>query len=437
MLTRTVLNNPYIPHVPTARQGVFLSLPHADAFYGGAAGGGKSDALLMAALQFVDQPNYAAILFRRTYADLALPGALMDRAHDWLGPTDARWADKDKQWVFPSNATINFGYLESDRDRYRYQSSEFQFVGFDELTQFSAVQHGYLFSRLRKLKSASIPLRMRGASNPGNVGHQYVKERYVDPGDADRPFIPAKLRDNPHVDQESYSRMLLNLDEPTRRQLADGIWDEPINEGAYYKQQYEKTEAERRIGFVPYEPMLQVDTFWDLGTASGRDSMTVWFVQRFGREIRIIDCYGVGGEGFPHMAQVLRERGYNFGKHYAPHDIVVKEMGTGKTRLEQAKALGIRFERVPDIGVAEGIAAARLLFDRCWFDKTKCATGLRALKNYRKEWDERGQCWKDHPLKDWTADYADAFRMMAVGIKELPQGLPPPKVVTDYRIFRR
>lgn len=198
----------------------------------------------MAALQFVDRPDYAAILFRRTYADLALPGALMDRAHEWLQSTGAHWNDQDKQWVFPRGATLNFGYLEAENHKFRYQSANFNFVGFDEATQFSHTQLLYLFSRLRRATGNDIPSRFRCASNPGNVGHEFIKVRYVDPGNPEKPFVPAKLQDNPHVDQTDYRQSLAELDENTRLQLEEGIWDEPIAEGAYYKSQYEKAEAE-------------------------------------------------------------------------------------------------------------------------------------------------------------------------------------------------
>ena len=437
LLTATVLKNKWIPHIPTARQALFLILPHEEAFYGGAAGGGKSDGLLMAALQYVDRPGYSALLLRRTFADLALPGALLDRAHDWLGNTGARWRDQDKQWVFPTPAgkppTLNFGYLEHDKDKYRYKSAEFQFIGPDETTQFSESQYTYLFSRLRRLQGSDIPIRMRSASNPGDIGHEWVKRTFVSPGHADRPFIQAGLADNPHIDQIAYRKSLSRLDEQTRRQLEEGIWDEPTPGGAYWGTQYEAAEESGRIINLPHDPALPVDTWWDLGTASGRDSMTAWFTQPDGRAIRAIRAYGVGGEGLPHMAQYLQSLGYTYRSHNAPHDIVVKEVGTGKTRLETAKTLGIKFEIVPQIGLFEGIQAARNIFSRVWFDRTNCAIGLRALKNYRKDWDERGQCWKDHPLKDWTNDYADGFRMLAVGYKErLPQGRGPGDLKSDY-----
>lgn len=235
---RTVINNPFIPHRPTVKQAEFLACTELqELLYGGAAGGGKSEALLMAALQYVHEPNYGALLLRRTFADLALPGALMDRAHGWLQGSDAYWVDREKTWLFPSGATVTFGYLETENDKYRYQSAEFQFVGFDELTQFTETQYRYLFSRLRRRKDSGVPIRMRAASNPGGVGHNWVFRRFVDPSTASAPFISALLEDNPHVDQSEYNDMLSRLDANTRKQLRLGIWkqDPP---GALWKRDW-------------------------------------------------------------------------------------------------------------------------------------------------------------------------------------------------------
>lgn len=220
-----VLDNPYVPHEPTIKQAEFLVYTGRECMFGGAAGGGKSDSLLMSALMYASQTDYSALILRRTYADLSLPGAIMDRAGEWLRSTDAQWHDKSKTWIFPSGATLTFGYLETENDKYRYQGAEFQCICFDELTQFSETQYQYLFSRLRKLEGSDVPLRIRAASNPGGLGHQWVRERFIVGGADDRLFIPARLSDNPYLNQEQYAASLKALDPVTRAQLEDGNWD--------------------------------------------------------------------------------------------------------------------------------------------------------------------------------------------------------------------
>lgn len=217
-------NREFIPHSPTIKQALFLGLSCREAMYGGAAGGGKSDALLMAAAQYVDVPGYAALLLRRSYKDLALPGAIMDRAFAWWR-SKAHWNNDTKTFTFPSGATITFSYLSNDADVYRYQGAEFQFVGFDELTQFSERQYKYLFSRTRRLAGSNVPIRMRAASNPGGSGHAWVYERFLATGRvAGRIFVPARLHDNPYLDAAEYTESLSELDPITRQQLLGGVW---------------------------------------------------------------------------------------------------------------------------------------------------------------------------------------------------------------------
>lgn len=215
----------YWPHLATvsAQQAAFLVLDQLEAGYGGAAGGGKSDALLAGAVQYVDHPGYAALILRRTFADLALPGAAMARSKEWLS-NSAHWSDRDKTWTFPGGATLTFGYLEHEDDVYRYQSSEFQYIGFDELTQFSEKQYRYLFSRLRRTHGLDVPLRMRWASNPGGVGHAWVKRSFIDKRKPGVIFIPARVADNPGLVVDEYVASLQHLDETLRAQLLDGDW---------------------------------------------------------------------------------------------------------------------------------------------------------------------------------------------------------------------
>lgn len=231
--------HPSEPWAPTAPQAAFLCLSDKEVMYGGAAGGGKSDALLVAALQYVDVPGYTALILRKTFADLSLPDAIMDRAKRWLqGLPGVWWSEKYKTFTFEiagrQPATLTFGFLQKPTDHLRYQGSAFQFIGFDELTQFPDDQYRYLFSRLRKPEGMPVPLRMRSASNPGGPGHDWVAarfnlqpdpitgERQLPPGK--RRFIPAKLSDNPHLDQEAYTEALMELGPIELARLLHGDW---------------------------------------------------------------------------------------------------------------------------------------------------------------------------------------------------------------------
>lgn len=234
--------SPYTTHKPSPKQLAFLAFDGLEAFYGGAAGGGKSDALLMAALQYVDVPNYSAVLFRRSYTDLALPGALMDRAHEWLADAikrkEVRWDRETHTFHFPSGATIAFGYISAPRDMYRYQSAEFQYIAFDEIAEWPDDEaYKFLFSRLRKTHAIDVPLRVRCASNPIGPGAVWVRRRFLEnnppaSGEGQRIYVPANFEDNPYLEKESYLRSLRELPESTQRRLIEGSWEE-IDDAAF------------------------------------------------------------------------------------------------------------------------------------------------------------------------------------------------------------
>jgi predicted phage terminase large subunit-like protein len=302
-LEQTVLKNTYQPHKPTPKQANMLVAPEKEVMFGGAAGGGKSDGLLMDALQFVEYPGYSALLLRRTYKDLSLPDALMDRAFQWLYKTNAKWNEAKKTWTFPSGAKIVFGYLARLADVYQYQGAAFQFIGFDELTQFEKFQYTYLFSRLRRLEGVHIPLRMHSATNPGNIGHEWVKERFISKPTERRLFIPSFLQDNPHLDREAYRESLQELDPVTRRQLEEGDWD-VLAGGEYFKRHWFKPasydfDEANKIPLIP--KMVRLLRFWDLaGTEAKKGKDPDWTVGLLA---------GLGVDGNVYFLDQVRFRG--------------------------------------------------------------------------------------------------------------------------------
>jgi hypothetical protein len=273
------------PHRPFAKQQEWIALDVLESCYGGAAGGGKSDALLASALRFFDTPGYAALLLRRTYSDLALPGAIMSRAHDWLEGSTATWNDRDKRWVSLRGGVLQFGYCDTLSDLQRYKSAEFQFIGIDELTEWPEEWYAFLFSRLRRLQGSRVPLRMRSGTNPDGLGSTWVRERFRIPegvaipepiwSTSSRVFWPARAEDNPALDLPAYEAALEQMtggrDGVKWKQLREGLWIRD-DEGLVYAWQKTRNTAhvdvakEMATG-VPWAFVLGIDYGFDDATA--------------------------------------------------------------------------------------------------------------------------------------------------------------------------
>jgi phage terminase large subunit len=193
--------------------------------------------------------------------------------------------------------------------------------------------------------------------------------------------------------------------------------------GAYYGKLMREAEEEGRIKALPWEPRLPVHTAWDLGIG---DSTVIWFAQQHMGEVRLIDYYENFGVGLDHYAKVLKERPYVYGEHILPHDAMVADLSTGRSRIQTLSSLGIQGRVLNREGsIDDGIAAVRNLLPTCWFDATKCAHGIEALKQYRCEYDEERKIFSNKPLHDWTSHAADAFRYLARGLPD--QSFAPPK----------
>lgn len=203
--------------------------------------------------------------------------------------------------------------------------------------------------------------------------------------------------------------------------------DDALLEGVIFRKEIEKLIEEGRACHLPIEKSLPVYTYWDLGI---NDDMTIWLIQPFGKELRAIACYGNRDEGIEHYINWLHDfkdkNEIRYAKHNGPHDLSVRELTTGKSRIDTAKKMGITFNLVPRTPLKrDSIDATRKLFPRLWIDPDRCGKGWEALKKYRREYDANNEIFKDHPVHDWTSNYADALQQLGMSWKD--EVKPKPK----------
>lgn len=185
--------------------------------------------------------------------------------------------------------------------------------------------------------------------------------------------------------------------------------------GAIYAKELEKADDEGRIRTVPYDALKQVHTFWDLGWA---DNTSIWFAQSVGQELRLIDYYSNSQQPLQHYIQLLQNKGYTYGTDWLPHDAKAKSLATGRSVEEIMLGLGRKVQITPNLSIFDGINAARTIFNRCFFDKEKCAEGLQALRHYRYKVDPETKQLSGMPLHDENSHGADAFRYFALSIAD-------------------
>lgn len=235
-----------------------------------------------------------------------------------------------------------------------------------------------------------------GSAKGGTIFHELYEDVANDPEWLVRVY---KASETGIIDEEELRSARNQMTADEYAQEYECSWNSSIR-GAYYAKELEEADSEGRICRVPYEKQLEVHTYWDIGVS---DATAIWFVQAAGKEIRFIDYYEAEGEGLPHFAQVLKEKGYVYGKFWGPHDIRVREFSSGRSRVEAARSLGINFDVVSNDSILNGINAARLIFNQCWFDQDKCKLGIQALRNYRKEYNEKKREFSKSPLHDWSS----------------------------------
>tara|TARA_R100000541_G_scaffold15256_2_gene24675 strand:- start:2072 stop:3352 length:1281 start_codon:yes stop_codon:yes gene_type:complete len=220
----------------------------------------------------------------------------------------------------------------------------------------------------------------------------------------DNPFFPAVLEEQRLEDKDK------------RPDMYEHIWEGGFliySEGAYFSSEMRRARDEDRISNVSYDRGKGVVTSWDLGVG---DSTAIWFAQFIGTEVHLIDYYEASGVGLEHYAKVLQDKNYVYDQHIFPHDVRVRELGTGKSRIETLEGLGIRdIEIAPSLLIDDGIQAVRAMLDKCWFDAEKCEKGIDALTNYSRDWDDNGKTWRMRPSHNWASHGSDSFRYLAIG----------------------
>ena len=239
-------------------------------------------------------------------------------------------------------------------------------------------------------------------------------KRFVEQTPDDAIVVDMNWRDNPWFPSVLEAERL--EDKRKRPDIYDHVWEGDFlvhAEGAYYATEMRDAKDQGRIGTVAYAPSVPVTTAWDLGVG---DSTAIWFAQHVGAEVRLIDYYESSGVGLDHYVRVLNEKGYVYGNHILPHDVRVRELGSGKSRMEVLDSLGARpISVAPQLMVDDGIQAVRSMLTNCWFDVERCERGIDALRQYHREYDDNGKVWRSRPSHDWASHGSDAFRYLAVG----------------------
>ena len=304
--------------------------------------------------------------------------------------------------IFPNGAEIQL--LGGDN----YQSHRGIYSDYAVLDEYAQMHPGLWGEVFRPALSD----RKGGAMFIGTpMGHNAFHDKWEQAGTLDGWFRAMyKVNETGALDAEEIIAASREMSREEFEQEYLCSWTAAIK-GAYYGKQMEQLEADGRITSVPWDPALQVITSWDLGI---RDSTAVHYWQIAGAEHRLIDCDAFVGVGLPEIIETVRKKKYQYSQHIAPHDIKVRELGSGTSRLDIAAQLGVIFDIAPSLGIQDGIQAVRAMLPKTVIDREKCATSLEALRQYRTEYDDRRQVFRNNPLHDWSSDYADSIRYYAI-----------------------
>lgn len=413
---------------PHPKQAAALERPEFEIGFGGARGGGKTDAGLSWILFDSKEPLLRGLVVRKNSDDLK----------DWISRARYRYCnDQFKATItgnppvlhFPDGATYVTGHFKDENAYTKYQGQEFQRILVEELELIPSEESYEMLLASCRSTIQGVHAQVFSTFNPGGPGHTWIKKRFRLEGIPNQPiitkdertgrmrvFVPSRVEDNPTLlkNDPEYVHFLEGLPDGLREQWRWGSWDNPIIKGAYYTLELEQARRDTHITDVPHTKEYGVHTWWDIG----RDMTSIGFFQFIENKINVIDYYQNDSKGLTHYLAKLQElretRGYMYATHHFPHDIEHKEWGSDRTRIEVLEEAGLEIDIVPKLSLDDGVEAVRLIFSRVYFDQRRTPALVDGLTNYRKEWDEEKQVFKKEPLHDWASHPSDMFRYFAV-----------------------
>lgn len=432
------LHTDYTRWTPTTQQ--FKALKSAAKFtlFGGARGGGKSDGSIHWLTKRVTNPNMLGLVVRRNAKDLI---EFINRANKVFKLFGAVKTGSPQsggvKFIFPSGAEIHTGHLASEDAFEAYQGWNITDMVIEELTHIPTLA---LFQKLMaSLRSTdpTLPARFFATTNPTNIGFEWVKaywriddvpsETYFTEDGVTKIYIPAGVYDNPHLlkGDPEYVKYLESLPVDLRERWLNGSWSDIVSEAQIYGVDMLNAKKQGRITSVPTESALRTFVAFDLGL---KDKMVYWILQIHGRELRLVKAYGERNKPLKHYSDKLREfeseTGATIEEVYLPHDAEVRSMQDDnlQTRKEKMEELGWSCTVLSRLPKNDSIENGRTLIQRAYFDKEGCKEGIRAARNYSKEFDEKANRYKDKPLHDWCADWTDALQYLGTAIPEIEGG---------------
>ena len=419
---------------PQPKQEIALSSNNDEILYGGARGGGKTMAGMVWLLYDIQYPFYRALTIRKNADDLK---DWIDRAKEMYKPVRGEVVGNPPEIRFPRGGIIRTGHLKDENAYMKYQGHQYHKMVLEELSQIPREKDYLKLIGSNRSPNPEIKPQVFCTTNPDEPGYEWIKSRWDIPDMPDFNkvyevktaegkrliFIPAKLEDNPILmaadpNYIKYLEELKTKDFELYQAWRLGNWKGFGVEGSYYRRQLVQAEENGRITDVPYDEGLEVHTWCDLGVG---DSFCIGYFQVSGLQWRWIDYDEFEGESIFQAIARMKGKKYRYGRHFAPHDIEVRDLSSGsvekpdlRSRWEIAKENGVNYEIIGGVSAGDKIDVLRSKFSVLWIDKTKCDLGLKRLRRYHKEFDDKRGIFKDIPVHDINSHCADMMAYWAL-----------------------